>query len=117
MQDEAAVAEESADAVEGRREVVRVRGGEGPVVARSRADVAMLARQVADLARLRARGVAWRLLAALERVQVREGRGAVAVSGDGLVVDVVDCGGGNTVPGQDCFIREEEFGLKGGGLG
>lgn len=93
MQDEAAVAEEGADAAEGGGVVVRVGGDEGPAaaVAGRRADAAVLAGQVADLARLRARGVAGGHLAALEGVEVREGPGAVAVGGDGLVVDVVDC--------------------------
>jgi len=52
----------------------------------------MLAAQVADLACLREGTVARRRLAADEGVQVGQRRRAVAVLGDWLVVDVVDCG-------------------------
>lgn len=54
----------------------------------------MLSRQVADLASLWRSLVANRGLAALVGVQVGEGAVAVAVSGDGLVVDVVVEGAG-----------------------
>ena len=50
----------------------------------------MLARQIADLARLRRARVAGRDLAADERVQVGTRGGAVAAGGDGGFVDVVD---------------------------
>ena len=51
----------------------------------------MLASEITDLARLGLGRIAGRLLAALGGVQVSEGAGAVAVSGNRGVVDVVDC--------------------------
>lgn len=59
-------------------------GGEG-----AHHDFAVLAGQIADLACLRHGWVAWGHLAADVGVLVGEGAGAVAVGGDGLVMDVV----------------------------
>jgi hypothetical protein len=54
-----------------------------------RGDESVLAAQVTSLARLGLGRIAGRDLAALVRVQVRAGSSAVAVLGDGLLVDVV----------------------------
>lgn len=84
MDDEAAVAEEGGVALERRRELVQVGRLEGV-----RRDGAVLAAQVADLARLLQGLVAGHRVAADEWVEVGRGVGAVAVAGDGLVVQVV----------------------------
>ena len=86
MDDDAAVAEEGADALDRGRVEVGVRRLES--AGRGR-DLAVLAAQVADLAGLGRVGVAGGGLAADEGVQVREGLGAVAVLGDRGDVEVV----------------------------
>ena len=53
-------------------------------------DIAVFAREITDLTLLGLRDLAWRGFATDGRVKVGEGAGAVAVGGDGLVVDVVD---------------------------
>lgn len=63
----------------------------GPEGAGALGDGAVLAAQVAHLARLGGFGVARGLLAALVGVQVRPSRGAVAIIGDGTGMDVVVC--------------------------
>ena len=55
-----------------------------------RGDVAVFACKITDLACLGLGGVARGFFAALVGVQVGEGAGAVAVGGNGGVVDVVD---------------------------
>lgn len=87
VEDDATVAEEGAEALDGRGVVVDVRRLERQVLARH--DLAVLAAQVTDLARLGGRRVAGRVLAADIRVQVREGFRAVARLGDGVDVEVV----------------------------
>ena len=70
------------------------RGGEKHVRVADRpslsGDVAMLAGQIARLARLRYFGLAGMELAALRRVEMGDGGSAVAVGWDGEFVDVVD---------------------------
>lgn len=83
VEDKGAVAEECADALVCRCELVGVGSLE-----RVRLDLAVLAAQVTNLARLGSRRVARWVLAAQERVQVRECRGAVAI-GAGSCVEVV----------------------------
>ena len=84
MEDEAAVAEERAGALDQGHERVVVRGLEAV-----RGDLAPLAAQVAHLARLRLLGVARGFLPPQERVEVSECLGAVAVLGNGIDVKVV----------------------------
>ncbi len=60
-------------------------------------DFAMFAREITDLACLGLGRVTRRLLAALVGVQVSEGASAVAVSRDGLVVNVVYCHRNNSL--------------------
>lgn len=50
----------------------------------------MLTRQVTDLAGVRLRSIARRGLAALVRIEVSKGSGAVAIARNGLVVDMID---------------------------
>ena len=85
VEDDAAVADEVADTGGGGGVEVEVGGREGAA-----GHVAVLACEIADLAGEGGDGVARRNLAALEGIQVPKGTGAVAVGGDGLVVDVVD---------------------------
>ena len=88
MEDDAAVAKESADALLRRRVQVDVRR---LPLAHVRGDGAVLAAEIAHLAGCRRRLVARRRLAADVGVQVRQGCRAVAV-GDGRHVEVVGCG-------------------------
>lgn len=83
-----AVAEKRAEALDRRRVQVQVVAAEGLDALGNRAK---LAAQVAYLARLGERRVADGLLGPEEGVEVREGRGAVAVVGDGRDVQVVHC--------------------------
>lgn len=55
-----------------------------------RGDVAVLAREITDLAGLRLAGIAWWFLAPDVWVLVSQGSGAVTVRGNRLVMDVVD---------------------------
>ena len=55
----------------------------------------MLAGQIPSLAGLRRRGVAWGRFAACSGVEVGAGAGAVAVGGNGFLVDMIDYGNGN----------------------
>ena len=82
----APVAEEGADALSGRRELVIVRDLEG-----IRRDLAVLAAQVTNLARLGELGITCGIFAAEERVQVGERLGAVSIAGDRINVDMVRC--------------------------
>lgn len=91
MQHKTAVSKKGANALLCRGKVVGKSGLEGAVVAR-RGDGAVLACEVADLARLGPCWVAGSRFAALVGVEVGEGAGAVAVVWYGLVVDVVDLG-------------------------
>ncbi len=90
VDDDAAVAKEGADALQRRRVQVDVRR---LPLAHVRGDGAVLAAEVAHLARRRRRLVARRRLAADVGVQVRQRRRAVAV-GHGRHVEVVGCGAG-----------------------
>lgn len=87
VEDEASVAEvRAADFLsEGR---VRVVVGSLERVFR---DLAVLATQITNLAGLGVLGVASRILPALERVEVSQRLGAVAVLGNGVDVQVVGC--------------------------
>lgn len=87
MHDDGAIAEKGARPLLGGGVEVEVGVLEGAV---GGGDVAEFAGEVADLAGLRLGGVAGGLFAALVGVEVGARRGAVAVGGDGLVVDVVD---------------------------
>lgn len=84
VEDEAQVAEESLVAVGGGGKLVQVGGCEGV-----RGDSAVFAAQVTDLAGLREGLVAGGGVAADEGVEVRLGFGAVAILGDGSLVQVV----------------------------
>jgi hypothetical protein len=86
VNDNTPVAEECANALGGRGELVIVRNLEG-----IRRDAAVLAAQIANLAGLREPRVARRVLAAEKRIQVGQRLGAVAVAGDRVDVDMVDC--------------------------
>ena len=89
MDDEAAVAEEGVDAGLGGQVEVKIGGLEaGAGFGRHQA---VLAAQVADLAGCGVRGFADGGFAADVGVEVGAGCGAVAVGGDGVYVDVVDC--------------------------
>lgn len=54
-------------------------------------NLAMLAAQIADLASLGGAGIARRSFAAVVRVEMGKCLGAVAIAGDGVDVNVVDC--------------------------
>lgn len=95
MEDEAAVAEVGALALDQRRVRVAELGRER--FRRVAADLAVLPAQVALLARLRPSWVAGRVLASDVLVQVCLCGCAVAVLGDGGDVDVVDWGEGSWV--------------------
>lgn len=86
MDHKAPIAEERADALSSRGELVIVRDHEG-----IRRDLAMLAAQVANLAGLGKLGIAWGIFAAEERVQMGERLGAVSIAGDRINVDMVCC--------------------------
>lgn len=86
MDDKAPIAEKGAYALSCRGELVIVRDHEG-----IRRDLAMLAAQVANLAGLGEPGVAGRVFAADERIQVSEGLGAVAVARNRFGMDVIGC--------------------------
>jgi len=88
MEDDAAVSEEGAEALDGRRVQVDVR--HLPLVHVPR-DVAVLAAKVADLAGFRGRLIAGGGLAADIGVEVGERRRAVGVHGDRIHVEVVGC--------------------------
>lgn len=75
----------------------------------------MLASQVANLAGLGREGVAGGLGATLVGVEVSERAGAVAVGGDGGVVDVVAVGSGLASAGSDLQLDGELNTLAGGG--
>jgi len=83
---EAAVAEESSDALLSRSKVVKVKATE-----RIRSDLAVLACQVTNLAGLREVLVAGRVFAALKRIQVCQRRGTVTIARNWGIVDVVRC--------------------------
>lgn len=76
----------------------------------------MLAAQITSLARLGLAGVAGRDLAALVRVQVRASRSAVAVLGDGLLVDVVQEGATSVREARE-LDREADTGAISAGNG
>lgn len=84
MDDEAPVAEEGANATCCRGKLVIVRNLE-----RIRRDLAMLAAEVTNLAGLREVGIADRVFATEERIQMGECFGAVAVTRDGIDMDMV----------------------------
>jgi hypothetical protein len=86
VDDDGAVAEEARGALLGGGVEIEIGGLEGA----GSGDVAVFAGEVAHLAGLRCGWVAGGPFAADVRVEMREGGGAVAVGGDGLVVDVVD---------------------------
>lgn len=85
MENKAAVAEEGLGGALGDARVwIGIVGLEGV-----RGDLAVLAREIANLAGLRGRGVTWWSLAADEGVEMAERGGAAAVGADGFHVDVV----------------------------
>lgn len=88
MEHEAAVAEEGADAVNGRGELVEV--GRRVGIAAVEFNLAVLASEIAYLAGLGNGRVARGHLAALIWVEVSQSGSAVAVVGDRLIVNVVD---------------------------
>lgn len=88
VEDDAAVEEVGARALNERGVLVQVAGAEGGLVLVSRA---VLARQIANLARLGLALVADGVLAALGGVKVSAGGSTVSVLGDGVDVDVVGC--------------------------
>ena len=109
---DALVAEEADGA--GRAADVLVRVGGGVVRA---GHAAVLAAQVADLARGGRGGVADGVLAALVRVQVRHGGRAVAVGGHRLLVDVVQEGpAGRGEPGERDLEADADAAGRGHGL-
>lgn len=99
VDDEASVAEEGANATCCRGKLVIVRNLE-----RIRRDLAMLATQVTNLAGLREVGVADRVFATEERIQMGECFGAVAVTRDGIDMDMV--GKGTALLGK---VTESDF--------
>lgn len=88
MEHDAAVEEVGARTLNERRVLVKVTGAEGGLTL---GDGAVLAGQIADLARLGLALVADGVFAALGRVKVSESGAAVAVLRDGVDVDVVGC--------------------------
>lgn len=88
MEHDAAVEEVGVRTLNERGVLVNVTGAEGGIVRRNSA---VLAGQIADLARLGLTLVAGGVLASLSRVKVSAGCCAVAVLGDGLGVNVVSC--------------------------